>query len=261
MLGSKKNIINQLQRDILRLQGLKAPEANNTSFFGLGEIENAFPNAIFPTGTIHEFLTFEPEYKAAGSGFISGLVSTLMQNGGVCIWVSNSRTVFPGALKRFSTEPDKVIFIDLKRERDILWAAEEALKCEGIAAVVAELREMSFTQSRRLQLAVEKSKVTGFILRTDALKLTTSACAARWQITPLPSLLEDDMPGVGFPRWNVELLKVRNGNPGAWQVEWQADKFIQIERKDTRHYEIPKIATSIKRVFATQQHQISRKAG
>ncbi len=28
------------------------------------------------------------------------------------------------------------------------------------------------------------------------------------------------MPGVGAPRWKVELLKVRNGLPGAWIVEW-----------------------------------------
>jgi protein ImuA len=33
------------------------------------------------------------------------------------------------------------------------------------------------------------------------------------------------MPGVGFPRWNVELLKVRNGKPGAWQIEFAEGKF------------------------------------
>jgi protein ImuA len=33
------------------------------------------------------------------------------------------------------------------------------------------------------------------------------------------------MPGVGFPRWNVELLKVRNGQPGNWQVEWMDGRF------------------------------------
>jgi protein ImuA len=40
--------------------------------------------------------------------------------------------------------------------------------------------------------------------------------------------LEDDMPGVGFPRWNVELLKVRNGKPGSWQIEWKAGKFLHL---------------------------------
>jgi protein ImuA len=52
---------------------------------------------------------------------------------------------------------------------------------------------------------------------------------ARWKITPLPSELEEDMPGVGFPRWSVELLKVRNGNPGSWKIEWSDKGFVPIE--------------------------------
>ena len=33
------------------------------------------------------------------------------------------------------------------------------------------------------------------------------------------------MPGVGFPRWNVELLKVRNGKPCTWELEWSEGQF------------------------------------
>jgi protein ImuA len=33
------------------------------------------------------------------------------------------------------------------------------------------------------------------------------------------------MPGVGFPKWNVELLKMRNGKPGSWEVEWNINGF------------------------------------
>jgi len=36
------------------------------------------------------------------------------------------------------------------------------------------------------------------------------------------------LPGVGFPRLNVELLKVRNGKPGSWQVEWANGKFNEV---------------------------------
>ena len=102
---------------------------------------------------------------------------------------------------------------------------EEALKCKGLAAVIGELGEINFTQTRRLQLAAEQSRVTGFVLRSDAKKLSATACVARWNISHLPSELEDGMPGVGFPRWNVELLKVRNGNPGSWKVEWSEGRF------------------------------------
>jgi len=177
---------------------------------------------------IHEFLSAEPEHAAASGGFIAGLLKTLMLNGGACLWISMSRSLFPPALRAFGVEPDRVIFIDLHREKDVLWAMEEALKCEGLAAVIGEMQEISFTQSRRLQLAVEQSRVTGFILRSDPRKLSATACTARWKITPLPSELEAGMPGVGFPRWNVELLKVRNGNPGIWKMEWKAGGFMPV---------------------------------
>lgn len=229
MPETQKDIITQLQKDILRWQGFKTPPKGTTEVVGLGPVETAFPNGVFPTGAIHEFLSETPESAAACGGFIGGLLTTLMQNGGTCLWISVSRTLFPPALKAFGVEPDRIIFVDLRREKDVLWAMEEALKCAGLAAVIAEVREISLTASRRLQLAVEQSKVTGFILRNDPRKLSTTACIARWKITPLPSEPEDDMPGVGFPRWNVELLKVRNGNPGNWKMEWSAGRFNPID--------------------------------
>jgi protein ImuA len=229
MPDTRKQIISQLQEQILLLQGFKAP-TGATESIGLGELEGAFPNSIFPLGAIHEFLNAEQEHAAASGGFIAGLLTTLMLNGGACLWVGTSRTLFPPALQAFGVEADRIIFIDVKCERDVLWAMEEALKCEGLAAVIGELREISFAQSRRLQLAVEQSKVTGFILRSDLRKATSTTCVARWKISPIPSELDGGMPGVGFPRWNVELLKVRNGNPGVFQLEWSAGGFRSIKK-------------------------------
>ena len=96
---------------------------------------------------------------------------------------------------------------------------EEALKCKGLSAVIGEMPELSFTTSRRLQLAVEQSQVTGFILRNNPKNINTTACVTRWKISSLPSQLAGGMPGVGFPRWNVALLKVRNGYPANWDIE------------------------------------------
>ncbi len=230
MSDKKKTIISELKKDILRWQGFEIPVSGNSEAFGLGAIEAAFPNAIFPTGALHEFLSEAHEHAAASSGFIAGLLTRLMENGGACLWISTSRTLFPPALKAFGLAPDRIIFVDLKREKEVLWVMEQALKCEGLAAVVAEVREITLTASRRLQLAVEQRKVTGFLLRNDSHKVSITACAARWRITSLPSKLEGDMPGVGFPRWNVELLKVRNGNPGSWIVEWAANRFVPITK-------------------------------
>jgi protein ImuA len=228
---AKKDIISRLQKDILLWQGFTPPLAGKAKGIGLGPLESAFPNGVFPTGTIHEMLCPTYEHAAATGGLIAGLLTRLMKQGGVCLWVSMHRQLFPAALASYDVEPHRVIFIDVKREKDLLWAMEEALKCEGLAAVIAEVRAISFAQSRRLQLAVENSKVTGFLLRNDPRKPGSTTCVARWQITPLPSQTHDDLPGVGFPRWQIDLLRVRNGNPGSWKLEWADGRFIPVEEE------------------------------
>jgi protein ImuA len=227
-MNATKDLINKLQQDILLWQGFKPPGTGSAEAIGLGAIENAFPNGVFPKKAIHEFITIAPEHSAASDGFIGGLLSILMEDGTACVWISTCRKLFPVSLKLFNVDPERIIFIDVAREKDVLWIMEEALKCEGLAAVVAELNDLSLIESRRLQLAVEESGVTGFILRKDARKAASTVATARWKITPVASETEDQMPGVGFPRWNVTLTKVRNGNPGSWTLEWGGDKFVEV---------------------------------
>jgi len=106
---------------------------------------------------------------------------------------------------------------------------------------VGELKEISFMESRRLQLAVEKSHITGFIHRYYPKTENNITCVSRWKITPLASEQVDGMPGLGFPRWNVELSKVRNGKPGSWQMEWAAGKFRQVVTGSVTRIQRPSI--------------------
>jgi len=226
----KNDIVNQLKREVYSLQGFKKP-MDNTTINRLGAIEAAFPNMIFPTGVIHEFISISPKDAAAANGFIAGLIAGLSFTKGTCLWIGNKRTAFPPALKLFGILPERIIFVDLTSQKDVLWAIEEALKCKSLSAVVGELSELSFTESRRLQLAVEQSHVTGFIHRYNPRKENVVACVSRWKIKSLPSVLEDGMPGVGYPRWKVELLKVRNGIPGSWDIEWNNGYFQYVDKQ------------------------------
>jgi protein ImuA len=186
-MPANPHIISLLQKEILSLQGFKPGSGNLKADLGLGPLCTAFPNNSFPLGAIHEFLSENRENKAASSGFLAGLLSPLMHSGGVAAWISTNRTLFPHALKHFDIEPDRILFIDLQKEKEALWVMEEALKCEALSAVVGELRELSFTASRRLQLAVEQSRVTGFILRNTPTTLNATACVTRWKISHLPA--------------------------------------------------------------------------
>ncbi|GAA4299692.1 Error-prone repair protein ImuA [Compostibacter hankyongensis] len=220
---AKAHIFQKLQKEILALQGLHKPGESLRVNAGLGAVEAAFPDGVFPTGAMHEFISQGPEEAAATEGFMAGLLGGLMQQGGFCLWVGSP--LFPPALTRFGIAPEKILFVTTTRPKEILWAVEEGLRCAGLTAVVGRLQELSFTAARRLQLAVEQSRVTGFIHRCRPRSENTIACVARWRIKPLPARTEDALPGVGHPRWTVQLLRARNGKPGAWQLEWAEGRF------------------------------------
>src|SRR5690606_494483 len=186
-MNARKELIDKLQKDILSWQGYQVKSNDAGGSIGLGAIESAFPNGFFPRKAIHEFINVVPEHSAACGGFIGGLLSILMKEGAVCVWISSARTLFPVSLSLFNVDPERIIFMDVTREKDVLWIMEEALKCEGLAAVVAEVSSLNLIESRRLQLAVEQSGVTGFILRKDPNNATTPVVTARWKITPVPS--------------------------------------------------------------------------
>jgi protein ImuA len=75
------------------------------------------------------------------------------------------------------------------------------------------------------------------VIRPYAEKLTTTACVSRWRIASLPGEAIDELPGVGFPQWQVELQRVRNGKPGTWEVRWQNGKLETVEK--VRHQFVP----------------------
>lgn len=243
-VAAKSEMIEKLRKDILSLQGFRVPTDSQKIQFGLGPIEAAFPNGVFPTGAIHELISDNQENAAATTGFMAGLLSRTMQRGGVCVWIRSKRTVFPAALKFFGVEPDRVIFIDVRNEKDLLWMVEEALKCQALAAVVGEVQEINLTESRRLQLAVEQSRVTGLLHRHNPRNTTTIAAVSRWRISALPSAPGEDLPGMGFYRWYVELLKVRNGAPGSWQVQWASGHFEHLLKPVSAQPEINLLQTA-----------------
>ncbi|REA58174.1 Error-prone repair protein ImuA [Dyadobacter luteus] len=226
-LANKSELVTKLRRDILERQGYHSSTRHRKVEMGLGQIEKSFPNGVFPVGCVHELVSHSSEQAAAASGFMAAVLGKITRPGGMSVWISTARTVFAPGLKCFGVDPDRVIFIDVKNQKDLLWITEQCLKCQALSAVITELKDIGLTESRRLQLAVEQSRVTGLMHRINPSVVSSTAAAARWRITPVASTLCDGMPGVGFFRWHVELLKVRNGEPGSWDIQWMPGHFTQ----------------------------------
>jgi protein ImuA len=230
MRASRSDIIQKLQREILSLGGMPSPIQTTGLPGGLAFLKDHFPYGSLPTAAMHEFSGSTHEDMAATGGFVAALLSTCLPLPGAVAWISTEATVFPPALCSFNMEPHQVLFIQPANEKDLLWATEEALKCAGLRAVIAETKDIGAMHSRRFQLAAEKSRVTGFLLNRTRGNPVANNCVSRWKISSLPSETEDGLPGVGHPHWEVELLKIRNGRPGRWTLSWSGAAFLLIQQ-------------------------------
>jgi protein ImuA len=228
MGNSRADIIQQLQREILSLGGLPSAPKGSTFPSGPAFWKQHFPEGTLPTGAVHEFLGTTQEDMAATTGFIAALMASCLPQHGATVWISPEPLIFPPALCVYKMEPHQVIFIHPSNEKDLLWTTEEALKCGGLRAVIAETKDLGAMPSRRLQLAVEKSRVTGFLLNRTRGNPIANNCVSRWKVTAAPSTTDDELPGLGHPRWDVELRKIRNGKPGQWTLEWSGEAFAQV---------------------------------
>src|SRR5918912_405826 len=189
--------------------------------FGVAPLDAHLPEGGLARGCLHEVVGGGPDlaHGAAAALFTAGVLARLR---GPVLWCLKARDLFAPALAGVGLHPDRVIYAETGRETDILAVAEEGLRHRGLAGVVAEIARLGLTSSRRLQLAAEPSGVTAIAIRRwrgqgDA-ALEPTAAVTRWRITALPSAPLAS-PGVGRPRWRLELLRCRGADPASWIVE------------------------------------------
>ncbi len=228
----KADIISQLRQEIQAMSGIHAPLIEDAGRKELAFMNPHFPLATFPRAAVHELIGEEQEDITASAGFIASLLSSLFNTNAPMIWVTEQRQIFPAGLLSFNIDPSQIIFIHPANAKENLWVTEEALKCKGISAVVAEMNGLSFMHSRRLQLAVEKSQVTAFVLNYKKGGAENNACISRWKVRTAKSFIVDEQPGVGNPVWDVHLEKIRNGKPGHWLLQWDGVEMKEIDQQE-----------------------------
>src|SRR5262249_41413849 len=132
----------------------------------------------------------------------------------------------PG-LDEIGIAPERLITVAAARERDVLWAMEEALRCRAVGMVIGEIAPTTTERvgAGRLALAAAAGNALGLILR-PAPDDGPSAAATRWIIGAAPSPHsgegDDRRHGVGPPCLAARLVRNRRGHLGAWIVEWNS---------------------------------------
>lgn len=113
-----------------------------------------------------------------------------------------------------------VLRLDLSQPRDVLWAAEQALGCSAVQAVVADVwgdpAALDFTATKRLALRAEAHDVQCWLVRRGG-AANLSAARERWRVASLASLRHPhDARSPGAPLWQAELFRSRFRGTGRW---------------------------------------------
>jgi protein ImuA len=243
-MAEARAVLPELRERIRRIE--RATESiHGVLPFGVTLIDQALPGGGLARGALHEIMGMggDEEDGALPAAFTAGILARLGpyptsgMGGRVVLWCLARQDLYGPGLAAHGLDPVRVVLVRAARDAEILWAMEEGLRAPGILAVVGEVGALPAVASRRLQLAAERSGITAFLLRrwrdagqASRERILPNAAATRWRIAALPSQ-PPPIPspasggglgwgsGVGCPRWRVELLRCRGGEPACWEVE------------------------------------------
>ncbi len=211
----------ELRQYLAKAEGF-GQEAARLSF-GISAIDEALPWRGLPLAALHAVESPGAEGKdGAACQFLAGILARLAPQRPV-LWCLQRPDLHAPGLALAGLEAKRLLLLRAPNARELLWAMEEGLRSRALAAVVGEVEALSTPASRRLQLAAESSGVTGFALHRSAGHAAASAAVTRWRVAALSSVPVAGEPGIGRPRWRLELLRCRGGMPAAWDLEaWNA---------------------------------------
>lgn len=166
----------------------------------------------------------------------------------------------PGLLS-FGLDPDALVLVRAASMAELLWAAEEAVACRAVAAVVADIgghsRLLDFTASRRLSLRAAEGGSSIFLLRYGR-ERAPSAAHLRWCLWPRRSAgkpYDDHAPGPA--RWQVRLERGSLIKQQAeWLLAWTENGFSSFP---SRHDDRPGRSAPLPRLVPAQlAHRLSQ---
>lgn len=209
-------LLDRLRASIARIEG--AGVRHEVLPFGVAAIDARLPGGGIAAGALHD-VCGSPALAddAAATIFIAGI---LARTSGTVLWCLRWHDLFAPALGSAGLACDRLIFVEAGSDTGVLIAMEEGLRHARLAAVVGELGRIPLTASRRLQLAAESSGVPAFVLRRPRKEEDGegSAAVTRWRIRACASE-RLGIPALARARWEVELTRVRGGEPARWIME------------------------------------------
>ena len=186
------------------LPGLAAGRSAGAAPLGVAAIDDCLPWGGLAAGGLHEIRAEKADVPGPALGFATYLLGRLATaRRGRLMWLTLSDHVHAPGLAGLGVPVERVLLVRPARGADLLWAAEECLRCTGVAGVLADIDGADFRSARRLSLASRGSGVPGLLLNRGA---PLGAPLTRWQVGAAAS---EASVGVGAWRWNVALTRCR----------------------------------------------------
>jgi protein ImuA len=195
-----RHVLDQLRQAISPVRFTLHDGKERPPRLGLSEIDRHLARAGLGAGAVHEVAGngLDEEQGAMGAGFLALWLRHCAPSRPI-LWATSHADLYPPGLAGLGLDPGRLILLDIRREREIGWALEEALRSGALGAVVGEMARIDLTASRRLQLAAEKIGIPCFILRRwPSVELARHhrdrpiAAATRWRILPAPGARNED---------------------------------------------------------------------
>lgn len=189
---------------IINREGV-APAAIEPS--GYPALDAALPGGGWQSGTIVELM---PTHTGIGElRLLMPALARITRTDRYVALISPPYIPFAPALSQQGVQLERLLVIRAQEPADILWAFEQTLRCKSFAAAVAWPLTIRDREIRRLQLAAEAGRSTGFLYRPPAAALESSPAALRLR------LRANQQGGL-----ELEILKCRGGRSGiCMQIE------------------------------------------
>jgi protein ImuA len=184
---SKAAVLAELRGRIRRMEGIGGADGSRFLPLGVPAVDQALPDGGLPLGCLHEVIGENDPFNSVATGFSAAILARIAERQGEIIWITRGDDLYAPGIAAYGLKPERLIVVRARRDADILWAMEEALRCRTLGAVLGEIGDIDMVASRRLQLAAEASGVTGLLLRSASHRLGATASVTRWGLSAAPS--------------------------------------------------------------------------
>jgi hypothetical protein len=166
-----------------QMQSCASREPGELIASGSPALDQLLPEGGFRRGTLVEWLAAGRGSGAASLALLAARQACGDSKGLVVL--DRQRRFYPPAALARGIPLDQMIVVRADNGRDEAWAADQALRSPGVAAVLCWPEKLDERTFRRWQLAAESSGVLGLLIRPHLVRDQPSWAEARLLVSPV----------------------------------------------------------------------------